>query len=213
MTLRYYFDFSYVLRTFAYLSNIYIFPIKKYILLSIFLALGMFVSAQQFEPEWAGEVAVLRVDGDTLSIPTEKSIPQVKTSASAGRLLVGIGNVRRKAVLKNGRATTQIPQTGTITLVVKCKDNETDPTTFIQLVKFEEKKKERKTELANVNWLGNVSEGNMEYINFHGKKYGKSSYILTFPAQEGEYGVRVLNPNDRDEKTTVFYCFGIHPEN
>ena len=170
MTLRYYFDFSYVLRTFAYLSNIYIFPMKKYILLSIFLALGMFVSAQQFEPEWAGEVAVLRVDGDTLSIPTEKSIPQVKTSASAGRLLVGIGNVRRKAVLKNGRATTQIPQTGTITLVVKCKDNETDPTTFIQLVKFEEKKKERKTELANVNWLGNVSEGNMEYINFHGKK-------------------------------------------
>ncbi|WP_288308384.1 hypothetical protein [uncultured Muribaculum sp.] len=185
---------------------------KKYILLSSFIALGLFASAQKFEPEWAGEVAVLKVDGDTLSIPTEKSIPQVKTSASAGRLLVGIGNIRRKAVLKNGRATTQIPQTGTITLVVRCKDNETDPTTFIQLVKFEEKKKERKTELANVNWLGNVSEGNMEYINFNGKKYGKSSYILTFPAQEGEYGVRVLNPNDRDEKTTVFYCFGIHPE-
>lgn len=60
----------------------------------------MFASAQKFEPEWAGEVAVLKVDSDTLSIPTEKSIPQVKTSASAGRLLVGIGNIRRKAVLK-----------------------------------------------------------------------------------------------------------------
>lgn len=81
---------------------------KKYILLSFFIALGLFASAQKFEPEWAGEVAVLKVDGDTLSIPTEKSIPQVKTSASAGRLLVGIGNIRRKAVLKNGRATTQI---------------------------------------------------------------------------------------------------------
>ena len=70
----------------------------------------MFASAQKFEPEWAGEVAVLKVDSDTLSIPTEKSIPQVKTSASAGRLLVGIGNIRRKAVLKNGRAMRQTLQ-------------------------------------------------------------------------------------------------------
>ena len=122
---------------------------KKHLLLSFLFTLGFFASAQNFEPEWAGEVVILKVDGDTISIPTEKSIPQVKTASSAGRLLVGIGNVRIKAVLKNGRATAQIPQTGTVTLVVKCKDNETDPTTFIQLVKFEEKKKERKTELAN----------------------------------------------------------------
>ena len=89
-------------------------------------------------------------------------------------------------------------------------DNASDPTSFIQVVKFEEKKKERKTELANVNWLGNVSEGNMNFIPFTGKRYGNSSYILTFEAPEGEYGVRVLNPNKEDEKVTVFYCFGIH---
>ena len=79
--------------------------------------------------------------------------------------------------------------------------------------KLEEKKKERKTELANVNWLGNVSEGNMEYISFNGKRYGQSSYILTFTAPDGEYGVRVLNPNDKDEKAPVFFCFGIHSTN
>lgn len=183
---------------------------KKTITLFIFLIGGLLAFSQQYEPEWAGEVAVLEIDGDTVSIPTEKSIPKVKTSASAGRLLVGIGNVRRKAVIKNGRATTQIHPKGNVTLVVKCKDNDTDPTTFIQVVKFEEKKKERRTELANINWLGNVSEGNMEFVAFNGKKYGKSSYILTFPANDGEYGVRVLNPNDKDEKATVFYCFGIH---
>lgn len=185
----------------------------KHILLFLFLAVGLFAHSQHFEPEWAGEVTILKIQGDTISIPTEKSIPQVKTSASAGKLLVGIGNVRRKAVIKNGRAATQIAPSGTITIVVKCKDNETDPSTFIQVVKFEEKKKERKTELANINWLGNVSEGNMEFVNFSGKKYGKSSYLLTFPANEGEYGVRVLNPNDHDEKATVFYCFGIHEGN
>ena len=186
---------------------------KQFVILSFLLMFGLFASAQQFEPEWTGEVAVLKIDGDTISIPTEKTIPQIKTSASAGRLLVGIGNVRRKAVIKNGRSTTQIQPSDMITLVVKCKDNDTDPTTFNQVVKFEEKKKERKTELANVNWLGNVSEGNMEYISFNGKRYGQSSYILTFTDPEGEYGVRVLNPNDKDEKAPVFYCFGIHSTN
>ncbi len=183
---------------------------KKLIFLTIFLVFGLCAFAQQFEPEWAGEVNILKIDGDTIAIQTEKSIPQIKTSSSAGRLLMGIGNVRSKAVIKNGKSTTQIKPNDVITLVVRCKDNETDPTTFIQVVKFEEKKKERKTELANVNWLGNVSEGNMDFINFTGKRYGKSSYILTLHAPEGEYGVRVLNPNDKDEKVTVFYCFGIH---
>lgn len=186
---------------------------KHLLFLTVLLVSGLFASAQKFEPEWTGEVAILKIDGDTLSIPTEKTIPQIKTSASAGRLLVGIGNVRKKVVIKNGRSTTQIQPRDVVTLVVKCKDNDTDPTTFIQVVKFEEKKKERKTELANVNWLGNVTEGNMEYINYNGKKYGKSSYILTFAAPEGEYGVRVLNPNDKDEKAPVFYCFGIHGAN
>ncbi len=186
---------------------------KKLLILTFIITFGFCAFAQKFEPEWAGEVSVLKIDGDTIVIPTEKSIPQVKTSSSAGRLLVGIGNVRRKAVIKNGRSATQIQPDDIVTLVVKCKDNDSDPTSFIQVVKFEEKKKERKTELANENWLGNVSEGNMEFVNFNGKKYGKSSYILTFQANEGEYGVRVLNPNDKDEKVTVFYCFGIHNDN
>lgn len=185
---------------------------KRLIFLTILSAAGFIASAERFEPQWVGEVAVLKIDGDTISIPTEKSIPKIKTSSSAGRIIVGIGNVRRKAVFKNGRSSTQLQPGDAVSIVVKCKDNDIDPTTFIQVVKFEEKKKERKTELANVNWLGNVSEGNMELVSFDGKRYGESSYILTFPANEGEYGVRVLNPNEQDEKPPLFYCFGIHNE-
>lgn len=127
---------------------------RKFFLLAVALLSGLLAYSQQFEPEWAGEVTILKIDEDTTAIPTEKSIPKVKTSSSAGHLLVGIGNVRQKAIIKNGRSTTQINPENTVTLVVKCKDNETDPTTFIQVVKFEEKKKERRAELANVNWLG-----------------------------------------------------------
>ena len=116
---------------------------RKFFLLAVALLSGLLAYSQQFEPEWAGEVTILKIDEDTTAIPTEKSIPKVKTSSSAGRLLVGIGNVRQKAIIKNGRSTTQINPENTVTLVVKCKDTETDPTTFIQVVKFEEKKKER----------------------------------------------------------------------
>lgn len=172
---------------------------------------GVFsTNAQQFEPEMVGDVCVLEISNDTVLIPTEKAIPQIKTAASAGKILVGIGNVRSKAVIKGAKSPTQIQAEGPVSIVVKCQDNSSDPTAFIQLVKLEEKKKDRRAELANVNWLGSVTEGNMEYVGFRSKRYGESSYILTFPAMEGEYGVRILNPNDVDEKMPVFNCFGIH---
>lgn len=114
---------------------------KKLILLLLLQTFGLCALAQQFEPEWVGEVSILKIESDTTSIATEKSIPKVKTSASAGRLLVGIGNVRKKAVVKNGQSATQIQPNNVVTLVVRCKDNESDPTSFIQIVKFEEKKR------------------------------------------------------------------------
>ena len=166
--------------------------------------------AQSFEPKWVGEVVILQVENDTVSVPTEKANVQVKTSASAGRLLVGIGNVRSKVTVKGGRSTTQVSPDKPVILVVKTKDNESDPSSFIQIVKFEEKKKERKAELASQNWVGNVSEGNMTLVPYVADTYGKSSYILKVDPIEGEFGVRVLNPNEKDEKVALFYCFGAH---
>jgi len=181
-------------------------------LISLFLLSAIFLigHAQSFEPKWAGEVVALQCGNDTVSTPTEKANVQVKTSASAGRLLVGIGNVRSKVTIKGGRSTTQLNPSEPVYLVVKCKDNESDPSTFIQVVKFEEKKKERKAELASQNWLGTVSEGNMTLVPYSADTYGKSSYILRIEPQEGEFGVRVLNPNEKDEKIALFYCFGLH---
>lgn len=147
---------------------------------------------------------------DSISIPTEKCNVKIKTSHSAGLLLTGFGNTRRKVVIQGGLSQVQITPQNEVALIVKCKDNESDPTSFIQIVKFESKKKERKTELANVNWLGETSEGNMNIVQYDAEQYGKSSYILKFHPQDGEYGVRILNPNNNDEKITIFNCFGIH---
>lgn len=187
-----------------------------FLLSSLFVISSFFLfsaNAQKFEPKWAGTVVALQIEGnDTVSIPTEKANIKVKTAHSAGRLLVGIGNTRQKCIIQGGTSTTQLPANNTVFLIVKCKDNDTDPSSFIQIVKFEQKKKERKAELANVNWLGNVSEGNMDMISYEAESYGKSSYILSFEPQEGEFGVRILNPNEKDEKITIFHCFGIHKD-
>lgn len=66
----------------------------------LFLTFGLCGFAQQFEPEWAREVSILKINNDTIVIPAEKSIPKIKTSASAGRILVGIGKYVKKLSLK-----------------------------------------------------------------------------------------------------------------
>ncbi len=182
----------------------------KNIFVIICLLCSIMTYAQSFEPKWVGEVTVLQVDNDTISVPTEKANVQVKTSASTGRLLFGIGNVRSKVSIKGGRSTTQVDASKPIYLVIRCRDNESDPSSFIQIVKFEENKKERKSELASQNWVGNVSEGNMILMPYEADTYGKRSYILKLDPVEGEFGVHVLNPNDNDEKVALFYCFGAH---
>lgn len=185
---------------------------KKIVISALILFCTCMGFAQSFEPKWAGEVVVLQIDADTVAVPAEKSNVQIKTSASAGAILVGIGNVRKKIVVKGGRSDVQVDPDKPVMLVVRWKDNEFDPANFIQLVKFEEGKKDRKAEIANVNWLGTITEGDMNYVPFTADRYGKKSYVLSFKPEEGEYGVQVFNPDNEDESQIIFNCFGIHNE-
>lgn len=183
---------------------------KQLVLIFCVLLAGAVTKAQSYEPEWVGEVTVVTLAPDTVAAASEKCNVQVKTSASAGRLLVGIGNINKKITIKGGQSPCQVAAGQPVYLVVKCKDNDNDPQSFIQVMKLEEKKKERKANLASVNWVGNVSENNMNFVPFQAKRYGKSSYLLKIEPDAGEYGVRVLNPNERDEKVLMLYCFGVH---
>ena len=166
------------------------------------------VSGQSYEPKWVGQVVVLDTQNDSIVKQAEKANVKVKTKQSAGRLLAGIGNVRQKVYIQGGASTLQLNPNEPITLIVKCKDNDSDPYSFIQVIKFEKGRNERRTELAMQNWLGDTSEGNMELVQYEADSYGKSSYILTIQPQEGEFGVRVVNPNVQDERVPIFYCFG-----
>ncbi len=183
---------------------------KRILSLALLLCGAAVASAQSFEPKWVGDVSIITAAPDTVAIPAEKSNTQIKTSDSAGRILFGIGNTRTKIVLKGGRSSVQLQPSDTVTIIVRAKDNDFDPTSFIQIVKFEEKKKERKAEIANVNWLGSLSENNMTYVPYEADRYGTNSYIIKFAGEPGEYGVRNFNPDNLDERKMIFYCFGIH---
>lgn len=184
----------------------------KFITLTIFILFSSIViNAQQFEPKWIGSANVLEIDGDTISQPLEKANVKLKTSHSAGKLIFGIGNTRTKCIIAGTKSPVSVKMAKPFAIIVKCKNNESDPSTFIQVIKLERTKNERLTELANMNWLETVTEGNMELIPFEADSYGKSSYILTFPEIIfGEYAVRILNPDNEDEKIPLFLCFGLY---
>lgn len=185
---------------------------RHFLFMAFIVVFGLTVNAQKFEPKWVGEVYLLQIDADTVAMVADKSNVQVKTTQSAGLLLTGFGNVRKKLTVKGRNANIQVGMKDHVTMIVRSKDNDYDPSLFIQVVKFEEKKKERRVEVANVNWLGNVTEGDMNLVPFVAERYGNSSYILTLKPEVGEYGVRILNPDEIDEKMTVFYCFGVYQQ-
>ncbi len=115
--------------------------LKSY-LFCIVLCIASTIYGQKFEPKWVGEVVILDVENDSIFQPTEKSSVKIKTKQSAGQLLVGIGNIRQKVYIDGAASPVQLDPTKPITLIVKCKDNDSDPSSFIQIVKLEKGKKE-----------------------------------------------------------------------
>lgn len=172
------------------------------------LVAGNHVSAQESEPEFIGEVNLVKQDKSVMLL--DKENVQIKTKAGASLYLVGIGSVKSRITIKTPKASARVGKGEQFTLIVRAVDNNSDPLSVISLFKFEVKGKQRRAEMAKSNTFGGSSSGNMDYIRFQAKKYGNSSYILTIPnIEEGEYGLMVHNPNDKDEKAAIVACFGV----
>ena len=104
-------------------------------------------------------------------------------------------------VIKGPHSSYVIPKDmKTISLVIKAKDNESDPMGLYRIVRFNSSKKDR-----HIQWmefspvlLGSEKAQKSGYINFIAHKYGEQSYTLTFPEKEmipGEYGIFLSTVN------------------
>ncbi|MBO5250534.1 MAG: hypothetical protein J6B31_00805 [Bacteroidaceae bacterium] len=183
---------------------------KKILLIGVLACIAICVKAQQIaEPQFVGEV--LLVKSETTAVSLEKKTATVKTKAGASVYLTGIGSVKSRLHVDGVKSSVRCSQAdGPIVLIVRAANNENDPNSFIRVFKFEQKKKERRAELAKVNTLGGSSDNNFDFIEYVGEKYGEKSYKLTLSQVEPcEIGVLISNPDKVDEKQMIVRCLGI----
>ena len=166
--------------------------------------------AQVSEPEFIGEAYLIKVDSSTVSL--DKEIADFTTGISWSS-----NSWKSHAIeISGNKALTRFSSGELLKFLVRAVDNNSDPLTIISIYKFKEKeKKKKKTRTVE---LGEDNSGTFmksrtkseNLLKFKGKKFGSSSYLIELSdLMPGEYGIIVLNPNNRDEKRTIVSCFGI----
>lgn len=168
------------------------------------------INAQTIEePEFVGEAILIRAD--ETSTPLEKHLAQSRSVASTGLIITGIGKSRTQIQIDGCCANVKIKEGENVKFIIRSIDNLTDPMAIVQIFQLEPKKKYRRAEVGSVSSFGTVKKNNLQYVSFSGKKYGKSSYLITptSPLKAGEYGITISNPNAVDEKQTVISTFAV----
>lgn len=181
---------------------------KAFIFSLMAFLLSLNCVAQSQEPEFIGEVNLVKNDNSVALL--DKETVKIKTKAGASLYLVGIGSVKSRITIDTPAALTRAKADEPFHLIVRSVDNNSDPLAVVTIFAFDKKGKSRRAEVSSSNTFGGVSEGNVKHVKYDAKKYGKSSYMIKLKnPQPGEYGVMVQNPNNRDEKSVIVACFGL----
>ncbi|MBQ4387412.1 MAG: hypothetical protein II822_07410 [Prevotella sp.] len=177
----------------------------KKIMIALLLSLcsTMCVKAQQVtaaEPEFSEETILLTSDSEGVLLKRESGY--IKTKAGASLYLTGIGKVKSRLTIDGNKSVNGIKAGRNARLILKAKDNATDPNSFINIFKFDiYKNKERRYQLAEVGTLSATKTSNLSSVEFRAKKYGESSYLIQLDNLEpGEYGITIGDPNTQNTK-------------
>lgn len=165
------------------------------------------VTAQNYEPEFEGEVVGIFPDGTTRKLEKHN----VRITTGAGVYIAGFAASKQKTkvVIDGGQAGVRFDGSQPIEIIVRAKDNKADPMSIVRIFRMKTSKKNRSAVIAAVGSFS-VSSNTMEYLPFSAAKYGESSYRLTLDKRPtGEYGIIVSNPNNVDEKQVIVSTFAI----
>lgn len=177
----------------------------NFVFFMLFLWLSSPSMAQEIEPDFIGEAYI--VDNQGKSQQLDKEIAAFTRGAS----LKANSWDALSLEIQGEKAKTRVAQ-GTIRLIVRAADNNSDPISIIRIYRLNAKKKKRTTILSENN-SGTFMKSRTHtknLLSFSGKKFGESSYALTIAdIKPGEYGITVVNPNNMDEKQTIISCFGV----
>ena len=175
----------------------------------VLLAFKFLTSSPIKEPEFINSYCIMTSDDSFELLPKEigtinsyqNNSPKLssvvdKVSSKQSVAMDSIPSTKEMdIVIKGPHSSYVIPKDmKTISLVIKAKDNESDPMGLYRIVRFNSSKKDR-----HIQWmefspvlLGSEKAQKSGYINFIAHKYGEQSYTLTFPEKEmipGEYGI------------------------
>lgn len=98
-------------------------------------------------------------------------------------------------IVFNGKNSSYtIPEGSEVKFIYRASSNDTDPRDMMRIVKFKGEKKKRSIHWINItsSLLGSSDATNNGYVDFTGKKYGESSYLITISSNnlpKGEYGI------------------------
>lgn len=178
----------------------------KLSLLIVFLFSVLPTIAQITEPDFIGEAYFLKTDGTYTLLDKEIGdfTSGVSWSSNSWNAL--------SLEINGGKSQTRFTLDVPMQIVVRAVDNNSDPLTIVSIYKFKAKKKTRSVVLSedNSGTLMKSRTNSKDMIRFSGKKYGTSSYLINLKdLKEGEYGIIVSNPNNKDEKKVIVSCFAI----
>ena len=151
------------------------------------------------EPDFAEETLMLISDSEGVLLSRENGT--IKAKAGASLYLTGIGKVKSRLTLKGVHSLNDVKGSSTTRLIIKGKDNVTDPNSFISIFKFEVTGKERRYLLKEFGTLSKTESNNLSSVDYKAKKYGESSYLITMTnLAPGEYGIVIGDPNNANTK-------------
>ena len=183
---------------------------KKFLYLTALMAVmlgGGNALAQSLEPDFEGEVVGVYPDGTTKRL--EKQNTRIKTGGSVYVAGFAVNKTKTKVLIEGGAAGVRFRSDEPLQLIARAKDNNSDPMSIVRVFRMKSNKKQRSAVIAAAGTF-NTTSNDMEYLPFEAKKYGESSYLLTFEQRPaGEYGVIISNPNNVDEKMVIVSTFGI----
>lgn len=168
--------------------------------LSLFVTMSATAQVTVAEPEFSEETLLLTSDSEGIKLKRESGY--VKTKAGASLYLTGIGKVKSRLTIDGVKSVNDVKAQRTTRLIVKAKDNSTDPNSFINIFKFDiYKNKERRYQLAEAGTLSATKTSNLASVEYKAKKYGESSYLIQLEDLEpGEYGIIIGDPNNANTK-------------
>ncbi len=180
---------------------------KKFLALALAIFVSTFVlNAQDIlvpEPDFNDITYLLTSNTDYIKLPRETG--KIRTKAGASLYLFGVGKVKTRLTLKGKASKVSVPRAEKIRLIIKATNNDTDPSSFINIFPFDiYKNKKRRVQLSEAGTFSGSEVNSLGIVNFSAKKYGESSYLLILENLPcGEYGISIGDPDNITEKNSL----------